>query len=1118
MTAMSESLDDKPHAELPAAGLLDDQNRRWLEAEPVSVEDYLQRQPSLKEDSEALLDLIYNEVRLRDEAGQTPELQEYLGRFPELTPRIRELFEVHQAMRPGQVLADLPPADDAGRAAPLPAVDGFEVLGELGRGAMGVVYRARHSRLNRLVALKMILAGPHAGARERARFENEARAVARLQHPHIVQIHEIGEQDGRPFVCLELVHGGSLAGRLAGRPLPPRQAAALAEVLARAVHHAHSQQIVHRDLKPANVLLAPSDERRGILLAGAGAGDAAHFEPKITDFGLARLLDHDPDVPGAVDATGVPVGTPPYMAPEQAIRLGGDAYGSTAAGDGRATDIYALGAILYETLTGRPPFMGATVYDTLQQVVGHEPVPPRRLQPQVPRDLETICLACLHKAPGRRYATALDLADDLRRFLEGRPIRRRRPAFWEPAVKWARRRPAAAAWVVLGAIALTAAVAGSGYYLRHRHEWARQHALDRYQQFVRLRDDVLFRGTLLTAVRLAPEDQVAADLRETAAEAREALTLAGVPIEGDTRPAYDPYLTPDEQSAVATSCSELLLILSQVVAEPASAAVQRQRKEAAAEGLRILDGARQLGPPTRAFHLRRAHLLSQSGDESGAAAEHERASALRPVNASDYYFTGVDRHQQGDTPGAIRAFYEALRLRPDHFEAQCFLAVCSLNAGRAGEAQIGLTACIGRRPAFAWSYLLRGIAAVEVHAYGDAGADFSTALQLDDSASVRYAALANRGRLSFRQRKLSEAVADLESAVRVRPEECQAHLLLAQAYQGQKRFADADRELDAAARFRPDLPLVQRRRGDLLLERHEPDAALRYFEEAIRMEPAGSKSPALVSDYVECGGIRYSQGRFAEAVADCEAALRLAPEHALAHHVRGEALLKLKRPRDAEQAFGQSLKYKPGFGPALRARGEARVRLGDFAGAVDDYSQALTAACDASILQHRGWAYFFTDAWKLAQRDFDEAVRLDAQAGDARVGRGLARVMLGDYKRAVADAETVMREHEPRSPEMLHNVACIFALAVARVRVDSAEPKRDALEADYRRHSLAALRKALDLVPAQSRLGFWQEKMRPDSALDAIRQSEEFVRLDSELQKESSDTPGGEQGDGTARK
>src|SRR5262249_50070493 len=207
----------------------------------------------------------------------------------------------------------------------------------------------------------------------------------------------------------------------------------LAETLARAVHHAHEHQIVHRDLKPANVLLAPGSPRRGTLVGGPG--EAAHVEPKITDFGLARLIDNESLVSGGAgpNGTGCLIGTPPYMAPEQAARSGSDRDGHTT-GSGRATDTYAPRAILYAMLTGRPRCVAGAVYETLQQVCSLEPVTPRRLQPAVPRDLETICLACLRKKPERRYATALDLADDLRRFLEGRPIQQRPPAVWEPAL------------------------------------------------------------------------------------------------------------------------------------------------------------------------------------------------------------------------------------------------------------------------------------------------------------------------------------------------------------------------------------------------------------------------------------------------------------------------------------------------------------------------------------------------------------------------------------------------------------------------------------------------------------------------------------------------------------
>ncbi|OWK47523.1 Serine/threonine protein kinase PrkC, regulator of stationary phase [Fimbriiglobus ruber] len=299
-----------------------------------------------------------------------------------------------------------------------PLIDGYEILAEIGRGGMGVVYKARQAHPERLVALKVIRDGPLASPQVEARFRIEAEAAARMRHPNIVSIYEVGQSAGRAFFTMELVEGGTLAQHLGGRPQPATKAATLARFLALAVAHAHEQNIVHRDLKPSNILLSHAgvDSSRigretGEYSAGTANHSEATFSLKITDFGLAKRLDTD-STGWTLD--GAILGTPGYMAPEQAA--------GRVQEIGPRTDIYALGAVLYEMLTGRPPFEADTREQMVRQILHDEPTPPTRILADLPRDLETVCLKCLEKEPARRYPTAGDLAHDLDRFLDGRAV------------------------------------------------------------------------------------------------------------------------------------------------------------------------------------------------------------------------------------------------------------------------------------------------------------------------------------------------------------------------------------------------------------------------------------------------------------------------------------------------------------------------------------------------------------------------------------------------------------------------------------------------------------------------------------------------------------------------
>jgi tRNA A-37 threonylcarbamoyl transferase component Bud32 len=736
----------------------------WRAGQGPRIEQYLNG-VSESDRGPLLTELVLLELELRRRRGDEPSLEEYQGRFPGETELVAGLFAAGsssgdrteldrrgtKASREPLPMTLFPVAEtnlgpgEARAPAAGPEQDrsfDYQLLEELGRGAMGVVFKARQRHLNRLVAFKMIRDGGLAGSTQTARFRTEAKAVAQLRHPNIVQIHDVGIFNGLPFLALELLEGGTLAARLGGTPQRGRAAAELVAVLARAIDAAHRAGIIHRDLKPANVLF----DHEGT--------------PKIVDFGLAKRVEVEH---GETQSEQV-MGTPSYMAPEQA--RGG------ARTVGPAADVYALGAILYEMLTGRPPFKGPTPMETVYQVIHEEPVAPSRLQPKVPRDLETICLKCLMKEPHRRYASAVELDEDLARYLKGEPIRARPTPVWERAAKWARRNPgktalAATALVAAGGLALAAelrrdALRRTTLERVQRVSRLRSEALDdldrgrrqrtdgeldesrntlsallaklkvqaepqladiearardeaslvmsqrgaaaaraaeaeRLARFGQLRDQALlldgylslFPETLATATtdkeqRVLPrKEQPAAQIRVAAANALEVFRPAG----GGRAVGLDlpDWLPPAERAAIEADQDLMLMVLSEAMARPLTGEDAAAQASAA---LSLLDRLSASRGDTPAFHLRRAACLERRGERAAAEGERARASAARPRDAYDFLLLGREESHHGDWDAARPHLEEALRLRPDSFWAHCLLAVAELNStpSRAAEA------------------------------------------------------------------------------------------------------------------------------------------------------------------------------------------------------------------------------------------------------------------------------------------------------------------------------------------------------------------------------------------------------------------------------------------------
>jgi eukaryotic-like serine/threonine-protein kinase len=921
------------------------------------------------------------------------------------------------------------------RPRPSPArVGSYEILETLGRGGMGIVYKARQANLNRIVALKMILAGSGASADDLARFQAEAEAVAKLQHPNIVQVYEVGQHEDRPFFSLEFVEGGCLSTQLKRTPQTPELAARLTATLARAIFAAHQKGIVHRDLKPANVL---------VTLDGT---------PKIADFGLAKQVDGD----SQRTQSGVIVGTPSYMAPEQAA---GDIHRISP-----ATDQYAIGAILYELLTGRPPFQGSNAIDTIAQVIADEPVPPTQLLPKIPRDLEVICLKCLEKDPERRYADCEALAADLDRWQSGESIDARPPQTLERTWKWMRRRPAQAALVGVSGVAVATVVLAALMYGQHyREKFERVQYLDglreriagtlaaaekheaaerwndasveltgalraleaqpdlkapelldeirgrlrkvqvqladqsdraeirrRRETFLAHRDDALFHETLFTGI----DAKVNRD--KSRASAQSALELYPSGIDADRK-----KLKPDEADELTAGIYELTLLW----ADDEAAAGDFDKAST------LLDRAEALGSrfgiDADAVRTRRARYAALRHGETSADSE----TPTTPKLALDWFLQSLDRYRTGQLDAAKQACAEVLRRQPSHFWARYVQSLCDLRGGRWAEAKAGFTVCVQRRPDFLWANVLRGFASSELGVkhkepteFVAAEDDYRLALASSSDLALRYAALVNRGVLFVRLARWDEALADLKGATTTNPDGYQAYSNLSQAYQGQGRLDDALAACEDAIRRAPQTALLYENRARLNLLRADRAAAAADFESALEKTKADAGRRAGL--LVELGKLRHGAATF-ESALDCyDRAIALEPAFVLAHRLKAETLLALERPTEAAESLDRVLALdKSPRADVFQARGLLYAGIRKYPKAIEMYTQALQRdPGDRKIRLLRGWTYLLVEAAPLAGDDFDICLKARPDDPDPRVGRGRALAKLAATKEALADA------------------------------------------------------------------------------------------------------------------
>jgi serine/threonine-protein kinase len=1079
--------------------------QRLSAGEACRAEELLVSFPAVAADINTRLELIYTEFVLREQLGQQPCPAQWYQRFPESREDLEELFAVHDLVRDsvrdaaGIHCAHTPTDEsssllDESEPGQFPRrLGSYELLGEIARGGMGVVYRARQTGLDRIVALKMILGNRWSSPEERSRLLAEAENVAQLDHPNIVPIYEVGAYRGQPFFSMKLIEGASLAGEIHRFQADPNGTARLLAAVARAVHHAHQRGILHRDLKPANVLLsfsrdAESSERSALTSAqerrcdnvGANAlrsEDSASrlnlFTAYVTDFGLAKRVTSPGE--SGLTQTGVIVGTPAYMAPEQATA---QQMPSTAG------DVYGLGAILYELLTGRPPFAGADAVETLLQVRTMEPVHPRTLWPDVDRDLETICLKCLQKIPSQRYGSAEAVAEELERYLRGEPIQARSASRLERSWRWLKRNRALAAALGCVAVTLLAILTAGAIHLARTAE-RRAQAAATVRDVSRALDDL---ARLLGEAREQSEhpdavEVVLARARSALGEAR-GLLDSGQPTEALRRRVEEGQADMEETE----KDQRLLSTLEDIHLKRAE---QRDSVEKERSVARYAEAFRAYGidvltlPPGEVADRLRANWLCEP---LLAILEDWAVTTSIPANKQhlEEVLNWADR-----APQSVRErTRQALEPQARPIREQL------IGEAEAGKLPRAVFLSLARRLA------AKGFSEEALKVLRAGQRRFPDDFWLNSELALRI--------FSTNRERSAEAIAFYRAALVLRKRNAAVHFNLGLALAGNQQYDEALQCMDRALELDPKFAHALSFRGVCLLRWQQLDEAIRCHRRALEIDPR------LATTYFNLAAALELKGQRDEAIHNYRQVIALDPGHGQAHYSLGITLSKTDRIDEAIQHFREAVRLRPTWADAHCNIGILLRRQGHYSAAVDAFKRGQ----ELGSKDPRWKGKALCGQWLQETQQLDELDRKLAtmHKSKARPASNRERLELAsfclNYKKYNVEAARLYAEAFQEQPALADDRKvphrCLAALAAAAAGCGLGKDADDATVEErtrWRQQALEWLRADLALwakeaeskLPAEraraaKMLHVWQQ----DVALSCVRDAQALAKLPQE--------------------